>query len=65
MHVCMFSDRRILDSNQFGNSEEGITSQVDSNQWMRVSKIIVFSEGKYGEKMEGMDKQCQKDTSFA
>lgn len=38
MHVCMFSDRRILDSNQFGNSEEGITSQVDSNQWMRVSK---------------------------
>lgn len=38
MHVCMFSDRRILDSNQFGNSEEGITSQVDSNQWMRSIK---------------------------
>lgn len=40
-----FSGKKVFDLNQFGNSEEdGLTSQVDVNQWMRSSKEkrIVF-----------------------
>lgn len=31
-----FSGKKVLDSDQFGNSEEeGMSSQVDNNKWMR------------------------------
>lgn len=34
-----FSGKKVLGSNHFGNSEEeGLTSQVDNNQWMRSIK---------------------------
>lgn len=56
-----FSGKKVLDLNHFGNSEEeGLTSQVDNNQWMRSIKSKWFLEAKYKEKTEGRDEQYQR-----